>query len=125
MRGYDVRTGKELWEFHTCPREGEVGYNTWELKDSEKNRTGNNVWAFALTVDEKNGLVFLPTGNATPDYVMSHRTPEMNKYASSTIALDAETGTLVWEFTRAGTFDFACLEPGHFEAGMKGKLGVK
>ena len=36
-----------------------------------------------------------------------------------------KTGTLVWEFTRAGTFDFACLEPGHFEAGMKGKLGVK
>ena len=48
---YDARTGKELWEFHTIPREGEPGNETWGF-DSWKNRTGNNVWAFALTVDE-------------------------------------------------------------------------
>ncbi len=59
QHGYDVITGKELWSFSTFPKKGEVGYDTWRPGD-ELNRTGNNVWAFALTVDEKNGLLYFP-----------------------------------------------------------------
>ena len=68
QHGYDVRTGKELWEFHTFPRPGEVGYDTWPLKGSAENRTGNNVWAFALTVDEKNGLLYFPVSGPGANY---------------------------------------------------------
>ena len=49
------RTGKELWTLHTIPRPGEFGNDTWG-NESWKNRTGNNVWAFALTIDEERGL---------------------------------------------------------------------
>ncbi len=52
--------------------------------------------------------------------------PEMEHDDPNAISVEAgKTGTLVWRFTRAGTFDFACLVPGHFEAGMVGKIAVK
>lgn len=97
QHGYDVRTGKELWEFHTFPREGEVGYNTWELKDSEKNRTGNNVWAFALTVDEKNGLLYLPVSGPGANYYGGDR-PGANLFGNSIVAVDMKTGKYKWHF---------------------------
>src|SRR6476661_1398776 len=56
QHAYDVRTGKELWTFHTIPRDGEPGNETW-AKGTWQNRTGNNVWAFALTVDEERGIL--------------------------------------------------------------------
>src|SRR5260221_585526 len=59
QHAYDVRTGKELWSFHTFPHEGEPGNETW-AKGTWANRTGNNVWAFALTVDEARGILYIP-----------------------------------------------------------------
>ncbi len=97
QKGYDVRTGKELWEFHTFPREGEVGHNTWELKDSEKNRTGNNVWAFSLTVDEKNGLLYFPVSGPGANYYGGDR-PGANLFGNSIVAVDMKTGKYKWHF---------------------------
>ena len=55
--GYDARTGKELWTFHTLPRPGEKGSETWLKPDSWQDRTGHNVWAFTLSVDTERGLL--------------------------------------------------------------------
>lgn len=97
QRAYDARTGQVLWEFHTFPREGEVGHDTWELKDSEKNRTGNNVWSFSLTVDEKNGLLYLPVSGPGANYYGGDR-PGANLFGNSIVALDMYTGKLKWYF---------------------------
>lgn len=54
------------------------------------------------------------------------RFPEMEHADPNQLSLEAgKTGELIWQFTRAGTFDFACLQPGHFDAGMHGKIAVK
>ena len=65
-RAFDVRTGKELWRFHTIPRPGEFGHETWE-GDSWKRAGAANNWG-GTSVDEKRGLVFLGTGSASPDF---------------------------------------------------------
>jgi len=93
IRGWDARTGKLLWSFHTVPRAGEPGGETWE-GDSWKNRSGTNVWSF-FTIDTERGLVFAPTGAPTSDYYGGDR-KGANLYANSVVALDAETGTLKW-----------------------------
>ena len=52
--------------------------------------------------------------------------PEMQHTDPNQLAVDpGKTGELVWQFTKPGTFDFACLQPGHYEAGMHGKIAVK
>ena len=52
--------------------------------------------------------------------------PDMEHADPNMVTVEpGKTGELVWRFTRAGTFDFACLQPGHFEAGMVGKVSVK
>ncbi len=52
--------------------------------------------------------------------------PEMEHADPNRLSVDpGRTGALIWQFTRAGTFDFACLQPGHFEAGMRGKIAVR
>jgi uncharacterized cupredoxin-like copper-binding protein len=52
--------------------------------------------------------------------------PQMEHTDPNRLSVDpGKTGALVWQFTRAGTFDFACLQPGHFEAGMRGKITVR
>ena len=54
------------------------------------------------------------------------KSPEMEHADANQISVDpGKTGELIWQFTNAGTFDFACLQPGHFEAGMRGKIAVK
>lgn len=93
---YDVRTGKMLWEFHTIPRPGEVGNETWQ-NDSWKSRTGNNVWAFALTVEEQRGIVYLPVSGPGANFYGGDR-PGSNLFGNSTVAVDAETGKLKWYF---------------------------
>jgi len=93
---YDARTGDLLWEFHTIPRPGEPGNETWG-KDSWKNRTGNNVWAFSLTVDEERGILYLPVSSAGANFYGADR-PGNNAYSNSTVAVDAETGKLRWYF---------------------------
>jgi quinoprotein glucose dehydrogenase len=97
QHGYDVRTGKELWEFHTFPRPGEVGYDTWTLPGSAENRTGNNVWAFSLTVDEANGLLYFPVSGPGANYYGGDR-PGANLFGNSIVAVDMKTGKYKWHF---------------------------
>ncbi|HEY7335448.1 MAG TPA: PQQ-binding-like beta-propeller repeat protein [Bryobacteraceae bacterium] len=94
--GYDVRTGKELWTFHDIPHPGEVGNDTWG-NDSWKNRTGNNVWAFALTVDEERGILYLPISGPGANFYGGDR-PGVNLFGNTLVAVDANTGKLKWYF---------------------------
>ena len=96
VHAYDARTGKKLWDFHTIPRPGELGHDTWG-NDSWKDRTGNNVWSFTLTVDEQRGLVYMPVSGPGMNYYGGDR-PGNNLFSNSTVALDALTGTLKWHF---------------------------
>ncbi|MBW8862548.1 MAG: PQQ-binding-like beta-propeller repeat protein, partial [Acidobacteria bacterium] len=93
IRGWDARTGKLVWSFHTVPRAGEPGVETWE-GDSWKNRSGTNVWAF-FTVDIERGIVYAPIGSPTSDYYGADR-KGANLYGNSIVALDAATGKLKW-----------------------------
>ena len=99
--GYDVRTGKELWTFHTFPKPGEPGHDTWgknfEGGDSSQNRTGNNVWSFALTVDEEHGIVYEPVSGPGANFYGGDR-PGANLFGNTLVALDAETGKMKWYF---------------------------
>jgi quinoprotein glucose dehydrogenase len=95
VRGYDVRTGKRLWIFHTIPRPGEMGYDTWEQGSEEY--TGNNgVWG-QMSADEELGLVYLPTEMPTGDYYGGHR-PGKNLFSDSLVALDLKTGKRKWHY---------------------------
>src|ERR1043166_8768370 len=95
VRAYNVRTGRLAWTFHTVPRPGEVGHETWE-GDSWKERSGANVWSM-MSVDEGRGLVFLPVGSPTYDFYGGDRKGQ-NLFGNSLVALDAATGRLVWYF---------------------------
>ena len=89
VRGYDVRTGKQLWTFHTIPRPGEVGNETWE-QDSWAYTGHTNVWG-TMSGDEELGHVYLPLTTPTNDWYGGHR-PGANLFAESIVALDARTG---------------------------------
>ena len=93
VRGWDARSGKLLWSFHTVPRAGEPGVETWE-GESWKNRSGTNMWAF-FTVDVERGIVYAPIGSPTADYYGADRHGK-NLYGNSIVALDADTGKLKW-----------------------------
>ena len=93
IRGWDARTGKLLWSFHTVPRAGEPGVETWD-GDSWKNRSGTNAWTY-MTVDEERGLVFAATGSPTSDFYGADRKGK-NLYGNCLLALDAATGKLRW-----------------------------
>ena len=93
IRGWDARTGRHLWSFHTVPRPGEPGVETWE-GESWKNRSGTNAWTY-MTLDVDRGLVFAGTGSATSDFYGADRKGR-NLYANTLLALDANTGKLVW-----------------------------
>jgi quinoprotein glucose dehydrogenase len=97
VHGYDVRTGKQLWEFHTIPRPGEPGIETWQKEGSGANRTGNNVWAFALTVDEERGILYLPVSGPGANFYGGDR-PGNNLYGNTLVAVDAATGKIKWSF---------------------------
>jgi quinoprotein glucose dehydrogenase len=92
-RAYDVRTGRKVWEFHTIPRKGEAGYETWLNGSAE--RTGNTgVWA-AMTADPEAGLVYLPVESPTSDFYGGTR-PGNNLYGNSLVAVDIDTGKVKW-----------------------------
>jgi quinoprotein glucose dehydrogenase len=95
IRAYDARTGKIRWTFHTIPRPGEYGYDTWP-KDAWKWTGGANAWA-GLAVDERRGLVFAPTGSAAFDFYGANRAGD-NLFANCLITLKADTGERVWHF---------------------------
>jgi quinoprotein glucose dehydrogenase len=95
VRGWDAATGKLLWTFHSVPREGEPGYDTWG-NGSGKNRSGVNVWGL-MTVDAKRGIVYMPFGAPANDRVGVDR-PGNNLYGTSVVAADAATGKYLWHF---------------------------
>ena len=95
VRAFNVRTGREVWRFHTVPRPGEHGNDTWE-GDSWKNRGGANAWGGA-SVDEERGIVFVALGSATFDPYGGDRKGQ-NLFANSVVALDATTGERIWHF---------------------------
>jgi quinoprotein glucose dehydrogenase len=95
VRGFDVRTGKRLWIFHTIPKKGELGYDTWEKGSAEY--TGNTgVWT-QITVDEQLGLVYLPVESPTSDYYGGHR-PGNNLFGETLVCVDLKTGERKWHF---------------------------
>ena len=93
IRGWDARDGRLLWTFHTVPRAGEKGVETWD-GDSWRNRSGVNAWTY-MTVDAERGLVFAATGSPTSDFYGGDRHGD-NLYANCVVALDAATGALKW-----------------------------
>ncbi len=95
VRAFDVRTGKQKWRFHTVPRPGEFGNETWAA-DSWKDRGGANAWSGA-TVDSNRGLIFVGLGSAAFDFYGGDRHGD-NLFANCTVALDAETGQRRWHY---------------------------
>ena len=101
VRGFDVRSGEQLWIFHTVPQAGEVGNETW-LTGPDEDRasweyTGNtNMWAWP-SADEELGYVYVPLSTPTNDYYGGHR-PGENLFAESLVCLDVRTGERVWHF---------------------------
>jgi len=95
VRAWDLRTGKLVWTFHTVPRPGEMGHETW-LGDSWKKVSGANVWTF-FSVDAERGILYMPLGSVNNDYYGTDR-PGANLFSDSIVAVDAETGKLKWYF---------------------------
>jgi quinoprotein glucose dehydrogenase len=95
IRAYQVRTGKLVWTFHTIPKPGEPGYETWP-KDAWKYAGGANDWG-GLSLDEKRGMVFLATGSPTYDFYGADRAGQ-NLFGNCVLALDAQTGKYIWHF---------------------------
>jgi quinoprotein glucose dehydrogenase len=105
VRGFDVRTGKRLWIFHTIPRPGEFGNDTW-LEDSWSYTGNTGVWT-QITVDEELGIAYLPVETPTGDYFGGHR-PGNGLFGESLVAVKLETGERVWhyQFVHHGIWDY-------------------
>jgi len=104
-RGWDARTGALKWTFHTVPRPGEVGNDTW-LDDSWSYTGKVSGWTI-YSADEELGYVYLPLNTAAPDYYGGHR-PGDGLFGESIVCLDATTGRRVWhfQFVHHGLWDY-------------------
>lgn len=94
-RAWDIHTGRLVWTFHSVPRPGEAGHDTWS-GDSWKQRSGVNVWGY-MTLDRKRGILYMPFGAPNFDRIGTDR-PGNNLFGSSVVAADAATGKLLWYF---------------------------
>lgn len=95
IRAFDVKTGEQRWIFHTIPKPGEYGYETWP-EDAYQRIGGANVWA-GMALDEERGIVYCPTGSAAYDFYGGDRHGD-NLFANCLLALDANTGERLWHF---------------------------
>ncbi|HWJ57410.1 MAG TPA: PQQ-binding-like beta-propeller repeat protein, partial [Vicinamibacterales bacterium] len=95
IRAYDVLTGRLVWTFHTVPRPGEYGYDTWP-KDAWKYVGGTNSWG-EMTIDTARGIAYVPIGSPTYDFYGADRAGA-NLFGTSIVALDARTGRRRWHF---------------------------
>jgi len=95
IRAYDVLSGKLVWTFHTVPRPGEFGYDTWP-KDAWRYMGGANNWG-ELTIDAARGIAYIPVGSPTYDFFGADRIGA-NLFGTSIVALDARTGKRRWHF---------------------------
>ena len=98
IRGFDVRTGKQLWLFNLVPQPGEFGAETWKngSKIGTEGVGKNDAWA-TYSADPELGLVYIPVGMPLMDEYGGHR-PGDNLYGNSIVALDAKTGKRKWHF---------------------------
>lgn len=95
IRGFDVKSGKLTWIFHTIPRPGEMGYDTWP-KDAYKKIGAANNWG-GMALDEKRGMVYFGTGSPSVDFYGGERAGA-NLFSDCIIALNAETGKMEWYY---------------------------
>ena len=103
IRGFDPINGDLVWAWD-MGRENRAGLPP---EGESYTRGTPNVWSLT-SADDELGLIYLPTGNATPDYWGGHRTEAMERYASSIVALDARTGRVRWHYqtTHHDIFDY-------------------
>lgn len=95
LRAYNVITGKMAWIFHTVPHPGERGYNTWP-PSAWKYIGGVNTWG-EISIDEKRGIAYFPTGSPTYDFYGADRNGA-NLFSDCILALDARTGRYLWHY---------------------------
>lgn len=95
VRAFDVRTGREVWRFHTVPHPYEFGNETW-ADGSWKERSGANAWS-GYSVDTRSGIVFAATGSPASDFYGGDRHGN-NLFANCLLALDARSGRRLWHF---------------------------
>jgi len=120
-RAWDAHTGKPVWTFHSVPRPGESGSETWK-GDDWKNRSGTNVWGL-MTIDAATGTLYMPFGEPTTDYWGGDR-PGANLFGTALVAVDALTGKLKWYFQAVhhDVWDYdLCAPPILFDVKQKGK----
>ncbi len=110
VRGFDARTGRLLWTFHTIPQAGEFGNETWE-QESWRYNGHLNVWSL-MSADEELGYVYLPLGTPTDDYYGGQRLGD-GLFGESLVCLDAGTGRRVWhyQFVHHGLWDYDLPAP--------------
>ena len=95
VRAFDVRTGALVWTFHTVPRPGEFGYDTWP-EGAWKTVGGANNWG-EQSIDEARGIVYIPTGSPKFNFYGGNR-KGANLFGDCLVALDARTGKRLWHF---------------------------
>jgi len=95
IRGFNVHTGELEWTFHTIPKEGEYGADTWP-KNARKTNGGANNWG-GMTLDKKRGVIYVPTASPSFDFYGADREGQ-NLFANCLLALDALTGKRLWHF---------------------------
>jgi quinoprotein glucose dehydrogenase len=96
IRGFDVRTGKQKWIFHTIPYPDEAGYLSWEGKTAYKRMGSTNAWS-GFSLDSKRGLLFAGVGSPSNDFYGGDRLGK-GLFGNCLLALDAATGKLKWHF---------------------------
>lgn len=96
IRAYDTQTGKLRWIFHTIPHPGEKGFETWPDSTAWKHLGSAKNWS-GMALDEKRGIVYVPTGSIGGDFYGGHR-KGTDLYANCLLALDAATGKYIWHY---------------------------
>lgn len=96
VRAYNVHSGALEWVFHTIPKPGQEGYESWEDPEAYKYIGGANAWS-GFSMDEEHGLVFVPIGSASYDFYGGNRKGD-NLFANSLVSLDANTGKKIWHY---------------------------
>lgn len=97
IQAFNIKTGEIEWVFHTIPKPGEFGYETWpEDAHSDPDIGGANNWA-GMSVDNERGIVYVPTGSAAYDFYGGNR-EGANLFGNTLLALDAETGERIWHY---------------------------
>ena len=96
VRAFDARTGKRKWIFHTIPRKGEFGYETW-IEPGQAEEAGNTgAWA-QMSADPELGLLYIPVELPTGDYNGQFR-KAFGLFGETLVAVDIETGKRKWHY---------------------------